>query len=155
MTYYEDIENYIKELCIKHKMLVHGTNGVAFIEMGINGEVTTVTNRKKTYVKMMEANCGFQNELLMWSVQIAFLTELPAKRTNAQVNAASRLTQEIMYDFDARIRNTYDEECTFVNRLQNATMDPVGLTDNSAIGWLYTWRFSTWEPDYNVNAWEE
>jgi hypothetical protein len=155
MTYYEDIENYIEELCRKHKLILHETGGNAFLQLGIAEEVTTVTNRKKTYVKMLDATSTFDNEVLSWSVQIAFLQELPSKRTNAIIDAASKLTQEILYDFNSRISNDLDEGCYFVNRLQSASIDPVGLTDLSAIGWTYTWRFTTDGPSYNANAWEE
>jgi hypothetical protein len=156
MTYFEDIENYIKDLCIKHKKLLHGNGGVSFIQLGIDGETTTVTNRKKTYLRMMDVSASeFNESALVWAVQMAFLYELPAMRTNADVDAASKLTQEILYDFAARIEAQLDEGCYFVNRLQSGTIDPVGITDNSAIGWAYTWRFLTDKPNYNANAWEE
>jgi hypothetical protein len=155
MTYFEDIENYLKNLATKHKQLLHGNGGVAFIQMGIADEVTTVNGRKKVYMKIMDVSSSIQNEYMIWTVSMVFLKELPAMRTNADIDAASKLTQEIMYDFEARIREQYNDECYFVKRLQPPTLEPVGLTDNSAIGWMYTWRFSTDQPDYDINAWEE
>lgn len=155
MTYFEDIENYLRELATKHKMLLHDNGGSAFIQMGIADEVTSVTNRKKTYIRVMDVSSSINNEYMLWVVQIAFLKELTATRTNADVDAASKLTQQIMYDFDSRIREQYEDECYFVKRLQTPTFEPVGLTDQSAIGWMYTWRFSTDQPDYDLNAWEE
>jgi len=155
MTYFEDIENYLKGLAIKHKQLLHDNGGAAFIQMGIADEVTTVTDRKKVYIRVMDVSSSIVNEYMSWVVQIAFLKELPAMRKNADVDAASKLTQQIMYDFDARIREQYDEECYFVKKLQSPSLEPVGLTDQSAIGWMYTWRFFTDQPDYDLNAWEE
>lgn len=155
MTYFEDIENFLRGLAIKHKLLQDGNGGTAFLQLGIVDEVTSVNNRKKTYMRIMDVSSSIQNEYMIWTLQMAFLKELPASRTNADIDSASKLTQQIMYDFDARIREQYDDECFFVKRLQSPTMDPVGLTDNSAIGWMYTWRFSTDQPDLNINAWEE
>jgi hypothetical protein len=155
MTYFEDIENYIEELCRKHKKILHENGGNAFLQLGIAEEVTTVTKRKKTYVKMVDVSSTFANDVLNWAVQIAFLQELPTQRTNSDIDAASKLTQEILYDFDSKINLDLDEGCYFVNRLQSASIEPVGLTDLSAIGWTYTWRFTTNGPTYNANAWEE
>lgn len=155
MTYFEDIEAYLRDLATKHKELLHGNGGAAFIQLGIVDEVTSVNNRKRTYMRVMDVSSSIVNEYMSWQVNIAFLKELPAKKTNQDVDDASKLTQQIMYDFDARIRNQFEEECYFVKRLQSPSMDPVGFTDNSAIGWLYQWRFLTDQPDYNINAWEE
>jgi hypothetical protein len=42
-----------------------------------------------------------------------------------------------------------------MTRLLDGNIEPVALSDQSAVGWQYFLRFNTQGPDYNANAWED
>lgn len=155
MTYLSDITDYLQDLCEKHKKVLHNTNGKAFIPVPIDDEsVSSIVGIKKTYVKIYTVTCSGRGESqIAWEVVIRFLTNLSAKATSADIQTAMNHTQEIMLDFDARIRHQHDEECFFIQRILDPSMTPVGLVDQSAIGWDYAFRFMTEGSTYNASAW--
>jgi hypothetical protein len=95
---------------------------------------------------------------MVWVIQLAVMQNVSMNSTVGREQAmeiASRETQEILYDFIARIRNQDDESCSFMTRLLDGNIEPVALSDQSAVGWQYFLRFNTQGPDYNANAWED
>lgn len=159
MTYLEDIQAYIKELCTLHKKLRHGDGGTAFIPMSTADESGAIYNDiKDNYVKVVDASSSVREGDMVWVVQLLFMRNVNLNDVigrEAAMEQASKVTQEILYDFIARIRNQDDESCFFVTRLLDANIEPVALSDQSAVGWQYFFRFATQGPDYNENAWED
>lgn len=162
MTYFSNIMGYIEDLCTKHKDLLHNTNGTAFIPMGIDDEsAAIISGMKSTYVRINNISLqGRSENELFWSAQVIFLKNLPATAaTKTAIENARNLTQQIMFDFDARIRWEHDlqdedSRCFFITNILEPTMEPVGLVDQSAIGWSYTWRFTTERKNYDATKWQ-
>lgn len=159
MTYFEQIQAYIKQLCTLHKKLLHGDGGTSFIPMTIADESGAVyPDIKQTYVKVVDASSTVREGDMVWVIQFVILQNISlnaAVGREASMELASKETQEILYDFIARIRNMDDESCSFITRLLDGNIEPVALSDQSAIGWQYFFRFNTQGPDYNINAWED
>lgn len=159
MTYLEDIQAYIRQLCTLHKKLLHGDGGTAFIPMSIADESGAIyPDIKNNYVKVVDASSTVREGDMVWVVQLLFMQNVSMNATIGREQAmelASKETQEILYDFIARIRNQDDESCFFITRLLDANIEPVALSDQSAVGWQYFFRFNTQGPDYNENAWED
>lgn len=159
MTYLEDIQAYIKELCTLHKKLLHGDGGTAFIPMSTADESGAIyPDIKNRYVKVVDASSTVREGDMVWAVQLLFMEKVDMNAVvgrEAAMEQSSKVTQEILYDFIARIRNQDDESCFFVTRLLDANIEPVELSDQSHVGWQYFFRFATQGPDYNENAWED
>jgi hypothetical protein len=159
MTYFENIQAYIQELCQKHKKLLHGEGGTAFMPMTVADESGAIyPDIKPTYVKVLDASSSVREGDMVWVIQLAVMQNVSMNATVGREQAmeiASMETQEILYDFIARIRNQDDESCSFMTRLLDGNIEPVALSDQSAVGWQYFLRFNTQGPDYNANAWED
>lgn len=106
MTYLSNIEAYIKELCEKHKQLLHGQGGTAFMPMASGGEAGAFyADIKPVYVRIADASHDAREGQITWEVIVEFLANVDISTYREEaISQASNLTQEIMYDFDARIR---------------------------------------------------
>jgi len=158
MIYLNNITTYIEELCTEHVDLRHGTNGTAFVPLFPSDEsVAGTPGMKQRYVKIMDiSQSGTDEHTLLWSVQIAFLKNVPVKENQRSgIDTAWNEMQRIMWDFDARMRQDADEDdrCFFANNLLNPNAEPMERVDQSAFGWLYTWRFTTDKPRHDPARW--
>lgn len=153
MTQLSQIEGYIRELCQLHKQLRHDDGGTAFIPYS---STLPISDLKQVYVRVADVTHNSREGQLVWEVILEFLYNMDISvAREEEVNTATNLTQKIMYDFHARIQKQVDESCGFMHTLLPATMDAIGLADQSAIGWSYAWRFTTGEPDLDTTAWED
>lgn len=159
MMLFSNIQNYLKQLCREHVSLRHETNGKSFIPMTQGDESpAAVTGIKTTYVKLVDISSNGRDEnTLVYSVLLYFLKNLPvsAGSRNAKMEAAMNETQRIMMDFEARMRQDADDEdkCFFANNLLEPNMEIIETTDQNAVGWSMTWRFTTDKQRHDPARW--
>jgi hypothetical protein len=158
MTTYQQIEDYIEMLCVKHKKLRHGVSGRAFTGLHFADENFGANQLKPIYLRIEDCAAQSNRDQLQWTVELLILKNVPSAGVGAKrvevITQASDETLEIAQDFDARIRRDYEEECLFIKGLLGSTIEPIGVLDQQAYGWKLTIRFRLEEPTYNINAWE-
>ncbi len=158
MTYLSNITEYVRQLCREHVSLRHDVNGVAFVSIYPGDETAAVIpNIKQRYVKMVDVSTiGSGEEAMTWIVVLEFLKNVPATNTQREViEEAWNEMQEIMLDFDARIRQDAedDDKCFFANNLLQPGMELRERIDQYGFGWSYTWRFTADKKRHDPARW--
>lgn len=156
MSKFSDIQNYLHFLATKHKKLKHGDNGTAFVGLHLADDNFGANKLKGLYIKIEDCSAQSKDGQIQWSVDILFLKNVSAtaKRVEA-ITLASDETLSILQDFDARITKTFEEECFFMRSLLSSSYEPTGIMDQNAYGWRYTIRYTSYDPVFNINEWED
>ncbi len=166
----DEIQDYIKQLCIRHTDVQHGLNGQqSFARFHLEEEVNALRNSAGKCIVVVGNITGrrsghrddktLQREItLRFAVYADMNGEIDAAR-----NAAMRKAEEVMFDFMAEMEKKQeadfdeDTQCGLMNHLQSEGFNWEEIEDQPWLvhhyGWDLTIPFKVYMPAHNAAKW--
>jgi hypothetical protein len=166
MTFtFQSFQEYIKQLCIKHKVVDHQENvRQTFFRMDeVEQAYAQSSIAQSPYVKVDDAVGYFTGkggqDAFEWSVVLQSLHRVDPTVGNLSDNieSARQVTLDILIDFYLRMMEDYEngDICDGIKtmNIRHPEFAPLGPEGQNEYGWLLRMTFSTNVPKYDASKW--
>ncbi len=156
---------YIKDLCIKHKQVLHNdVSNIAFVRMQSHDDLSAIKSIASGMLVIMSTFTGRaigapDDNMLQQHASLIFLNRQPTGTGDpaGEIEDAQELAMGVMFDFYARMKKDQaDDDCGIMQYLISEQMifSPVdGPVLEDHYGWEMIIPFSTDAPAYDGNKW--
>lgn len=163
--YFKEFEDYVRNLCIKHKELLHDDETRrAFIRFQSEEDVNSIPNNGGSPLVIIDNFTGraigsIEEAKLQQNVSLLFLANVANTAGNpySAVQAALQKAMSIMFDFYARMTHDMEEDdCGPLRFLMPEMMNffPIdGPILENHYGWQMDLPFKLNAPAYQANKW--
>lgn len=154
---------YIKNLCVKHKQLLHSDNArVVFIPFQSGKAPAAIKTNASMYFVAVDYITGaatgdVDSNRLKQEVALLFLkrTAPPGGNPSGAIEDAQEAALLVMLDFYARMKNDFEEDCALKGLLpEQMTYEPIeGPVWENHYGWVMTIPMHITAPIYDETKW--
>jgi hypothetical protein len=163
--YFKEFEDYLKNLCVLHKEVLHNdTSNRAFIRFQSGEDVESIPNNAGSVLVIIDNFTGraigsLDEARLQQQVSLLFLVNVSTTAGNpyAAVEGALQKAMGILFDFYARMAlDMQNDDCGPLRFLmpEKMTFNPVdGPVLENHYGWQMDLPFNLNAPAYNAGKW--